>query len=99
MLLAAKPYFGFHVNRPIFCLILTKSEIFSIDFQVQYQNFTKRRPVGVARTGERTNKTNPIGAYRDYMNTPKNHTSLWFPLVGILTLSETAASYKLSFCL
>jgi len=43
-------------------VILTKSDVFSID---SISDFTKRRPVGVARTGERTNKTNPIGAYHD----------------------------------
>ena len=55
--------------------------------------------MGVARTGGQTNKINPTGAFRDYVNTPKNHASLWFPLVGTLTLNENAASYKISFCL
>ena len=57
-----KTYFGFHVNSPISYVILTKSDVFSID---SISDFTKRRPVGVARTGERTNKSNPIGAYHD----------------------------------
>jgi len=52
-------------------------------FSGSISNFTERRPIGVARKGVWTNKTNPIGAIRDYVNTPQNHANLWFPLVHL----------------
>jgi hypothetical protein len=54
-------------------------------------NFTKLRPLGFARTGGRINTTNTIRAFRDYVEKPINHASLWFPLVRVLTVGETAA--------
>jgi hypothetical protein len=57
-------------------------------FSGSISNFTERRPIGVAWKGVRTNKTNPIGAIRDYVNTPQNSRKF---------MVSTGASYKLSF--